>query len=175
MEQEEKELLIKGQNDLFFADEEEELTKFEKRFIELIRLWMSGNTNPEENLTQSRFDAKELLELARKELEKDIEHSAVEFAKSYMEDVNPSFEKVQESEELWKWKMSCLRGINKAYTQGKQDALKSLPKWKKATEHKDLEKHIAILEEGKVLLSNYLEEGDYYIDLDDLKTLPKEE
>ena len=50
-----------------------------------------------------------------------------------------------------------------------------LLKWKKATKHKDLKKHVAILEEGKVLLSNYLEKGDYYIDLEDLKTLPKEE
>lgn len=57
----------------------------------------------------------------------------------------------------------------------KEKILKDLPKWKKANEHKDLEKHIAILEENKVLLSNYLEEGDYYIDLEDLKALPKEE
>lgn len=57
----------------------------------------------------------------------------------------------------------------------RKELLKDLPKWKKATEKKDLEKHIAILEENKVLLSNYLEEDDYYIDLEDLKTLPKEE
>jgi hypothetical protein len=53
-------------------NEKEELTEFEKRFIELIRFWMSGNTNPEENLIQSRFDAKELLDLARKEIFKDL-------------------------------------------------------------------------------------------------------
>jgi hypothetical protein len=57
----------------------------------------------------------------------------------------------------------------------KKEILRDLPKWKKATEHKDLKKHIAILEENKVLLSDYLEEGDYYIDLEDLKTLPKKE
>ena len=57
----------------------------------------------------------------------------------------------------------------------RKEILKDLPKWKKATEKKDLEKHIAILEENKVLLSNYLEEGDYYIDLEDLKALLKEE
>jgi hypothetical protein len=56
----------------------------------------------------------------------------------------------------------------------RKEILKDLPKWKKATEHKDLEKHVAILEEDKVLLSNYLEEGDYYIKLEDLKSLPKE-
>lgn len=53
-------------------NEEDELTEFEKRFIELIRLWRSGNTNPEENLTQSQFDAKELLDLARKEILKSL-------------------------------------------------------------------------------------------------------
>ena len=163
--------------DLFFVDNEE-LTEFEKELQTIISEASHWTSDDGSISTYCQFGDKEIkkisgqtLDLARKEIEKD----AVEFAKSYMEDVNPSFEKVQESEELWKWKMSCLRGINKAYTQGKQDALKSLPKWKKATEHKDLEKHIAILEEGKVLLSNYLEEGDYYIDLDDLKTLPKEE
>ena len=64
------------------------------------------------------------------------------------------------------------RGLAWLEKQGEQ---KHLPKWKKATEKKDLEKHVAILEENKVLLSNYLEEGDYYIDLEDLKALPKEE
>lgn len=156
------------QYDLFFADEEDELTEFEKRFIELIRFWMSGNTNPEENLIQSRFDAKELLDLARKELEKNIEDGAIEFAKSYMEDVNPSFEKVQESEELWKWKMSCLRGINKAYTQGKQDALKDLPKWKKVPLHEKIMY-------GMSEISDVYYNG-YFIHLDDIyKALPKEE
>lgn len=109
--------------DLFFADKEEELTEFEKEVDAII----------DENIKRNigiKYEATNLLNLARKELEKDIEHSAVEFAKFYMEDVNPSFEKVQESEELWKWKMSCLRGINKAYTNGKQDALKDLADWK---------------------------------------------
>lgn len=75
-------------------------------------------------------------------------------------------------EELRKWiKAWCPRILSLA----RKELLKDLPKWKKETEDKDLEKHIAILEDGKVLLSNYLEKGDYYIDLEDLKTLPKEE
>lgn len=165
-----------AKNDLFFADEEEEMTIFEKRFIDLIRFWMSGNTNPEENLIQSRFDAKELLDLARKELEKDIERSAVEFAKFYMEDVNPSFEKVQESEELWKWKMSCLRGVNKAYTQGKQDTMKDLPNFTKAKENRCLPYYVVKFDkDGNIILSDIVYEGEYFIMLQSLKTLPKEE
>ena len=67
------------------------------------------------------------------------------------------------------------RSSKKLIDLARKELLKDLPKWKKATEHKDLEKHVAILEDGKVLLSNYLEEGDYYIELEDLKNLPKEE
>jgi hypothetical protein len=111
---------------------------------------------------------KEILNLARKELEKSIEDGAIEFAKSYMEDVDPLFEKVQESEELWKWKMSCLRGINKAYKQGKQDALKDFPKWKKCDDNLPYS-HIGGLNE------RYLIKNGYCIKISDLETLPKEE
>ena len=71
-------------------------------------------------------------------------------------------------------KKDAISWLEKQGEQKPVELLKDLPKWKKATKHEDLEKHIAILEENKVLLSNYLEEGDYYIELDDLKTLPKE-
>ena len=59
--------------DLFFADKEEEMTEFEKKFIDIIKLWISGNTNPEENLTQLQFDTKQLLDLARKEFQSEID------------------------------------------------------------------------------------------------------
>lgn len=122
--------------DLFFADEEERLSEFEKSLSDIIGFWQQGNYVSKDIKT----DAKKLLDLARKELEKEV------------------------GDKCWE-----------AHLEGEKEALESLPKWKKATEHKDLEKHIAILEEDKVLLSNYLEEGDYYIELSDLKTLPKEE
>ena len=119
---------------------------------------------------------KEILNLARKELEKSIEDGAIEFAKSYMEDVDPLFEKVQESEELWKWKMSCLRGINKAYKQGKQDALKDFPKWKKATEYKEFEINEACILDDDIypIIATNVNIGEYYIELDELKNLPLE-
>lgn len=110
---------------------------------------------------------KEILDLVRKELEKSIEDGAIEFAKSYMEDVNPSFEKVQESEELWKWKMSCLKGVNKAYTNGKQDALKDVPKWKYINQIQ-AENHYAHIANGIISPSGY------FISYDDLEALPKE-
>ncbi len=151
--------------DLFFADEEEELTEFEKQLgVYIYFTKLSCEFNKEEK-KYIRDAANTLLNLARKELEKDIEHSAVEFAKSYMEDVNPSFEKVKESEELWKWKMSCLKGVNKAYAKGKQDALKDLPKWKKIT--RPVQKYLGC---------GFLSWDGYYLSIQELKDkLPKEE
>lgn len=151
-------------NDLFFADEKEELTEFEKAiYIDICTIVTAcdGEVYGDKELKRVVKEfAKDLLNLARKEIEKD----AVEFAKSYMEDVNPSFEKVQESEELWKWKMSCLNGVNKAYTNGKQDALKDLPKWKKITEAKQ-----------NYLSYGYLSNDEYYLSIQELKDkLPKE-
>jgi hypothetical protein len=162
--------------DLFFADDEEELTEFDYAVLSIIS---DHNSHKDSIGAFAKRSSKKLLELARKELEKDIEHSAVEFAKSYMEDVNPSFEKVKESEELWKWKMSCLRGVNKAYTQGKQDALKDLPKWKKACKHTDFNEHVIILvdddNDSRPFLDDVVKEGEFYLELKDIKKLPKEE
>ena len=157
----EKEKYI-DKRDLFFADEEEELTKFEKVVQSML------NEPHFQDIEAVKQFSKTLLNLAREELEKSIEDDAIEFAKSYMEDVNPSFEKVQESEELWKWKMSCLRGINKAYTRGKQDASKSLPKWKKCDDNLPYS-HIGGLNK------RYLIKNGYCIKISDLETLPKEE
>lgn len=132
-------------NDLFFADEEEELTELQKTLEEdcdcYVNLYNDGKTR-EELREWIKGWCHRIIDLARKELMSEISDFEI---------------------------------YDKGFKEGKKYALKDLPKWKKATEHKDLEKHIAILEENKVLLSNYLEEGDYYIELEDLKTLPKEE
>ena len=55
------------ENDLFFADEEEELTEFEKALSDIIGFWQQGNYVSKDIKT----DAKNLLDLARKELEKE--------------------------------------------------------------------------------------------------------
>ena len=163
-------------NDLFFADEEKELTEFEKVVQSIL------NEPHFQDIEAVKQFSNNLLNLARKELEKSIENDAMEFAKSYTEDVNPSFEKVKESEELWKWKMSCLRGINKAYTQGKQDVLKDLPKWKKMPSgiqgNNKLEPTYLIRTDyGFYFTSSCLSgsENNMYIELVELENLPKEE
>lgn len=140
-------------NDLFFADEEEELTEFEKEIENLFYCTIHPTTNA------IKEKARQLLDLARKELQQEFKE---EYDRGY------SIGKFDAGE-------AKVKELVAEFEKGRQDALKDLPKWKKATENKDLEKHIAILEEDKVLLSNYLEKEDYYIDLEDLKTLPKEE
>ena len=63
-----------------------------------------------------------------------------------------------------------------AYELGKQDALKGLPKWKKATKCKEFEVHVCVMDEDMYpYLDTEVHKGEYYIELDDLKTLPKEE
>lgn len=142
-----------GIADLFFADEEDELTEFEARIYNLINFSDPYNYP---SIKEVKEEAEILLDLARNELEANYYTKVLDDRVVFKSDLHD-------------------RDMQGAYELGKQDALKNLPKWKKATEKKDLEKHIAILEENKVLLSNYLEEGDYYIDLEDLKALPKEE
>jgi hypothetical protein len=66
--------------------------------------------------------------------------------------------------------------LNEAYKQGKQDALKDLPKWKRATEDKKFDKHVCVMDYYmSPFLDTEVNEGDYYIKLSDLKTLSKEE
>lgn len=133
---------------LFFADEEEESTEFEKALLAAFNC-VAGKAVTTIGAASFQEDvdewSKPLLDLARKELEK----------------------------EDWR---KPLRVYKNGYKQGKQDALKHLPKWKKATEHKKFVLHVCVIDEDMCpFLDTEVEEGEYYIELDDLKTLPKEE
>lgn len=157
------------------VQKEEELTEFEKVLAGTISDWQYKKDDPfdEDNADILKRDAENLLEYVKKELERLVDGGDITQYDAML--INHGYRKGREAalnESNWK---DSMRKYKDAYEQGKADALKDFLKWKEATEHKDLEKHIAILEDGKVLLSNYLEKGDYYIDLEDLKTLPKEE
>jgi hypothetical protein len=66
--------------------------------------------------------------------------------------------------------------LNEAYKQGKQDVLKDLPKWKRATEDKEFDEFVLLFKDEKwAVLTTVIHKGDYYIKLSDLKTLSKEE
>lgn len=112
--------------DLFFADVEERLNEFEKAVKQVI--WTAynyddcSNGKDVDDIYNVKATSKTLLDLARKEL------------------------------------------------------LKDLPKWKKATEKKEMDYYVALYEdEERVVMSAVLYKGEYYLELDDLKTLPKEE
>jgi hypothetical protein len=149
------------------------LTEFEKVLKEVIEDIQNGDYIEEESFN---FWKDRLLDLARKEIEKDSGEKCI--STNIEQNIFDNMTNLQKCF-VKMFKYADYHGMVNAIKQfsGLTEALikKDLPKWKKATERKDLEKHIAILEDGKVLLSNYLEEGDYYIELDNLKTLPKEE
>ena len=67
--------------------------------------------------------------------------------------------------------------LQTAYSMGKQDALKDLPKWKKAAEHKDFEINEACILNDDIypIIATSVNIGEYYLELDELKNLPLEE
>lgn len=79
----------------------------------------------------------------------------------------------------WKNKLLDLarKEIEKEITDlVKKELLKDLPKWKKATEHKKLGYYLIVLDTSfGPCLNTEVFDGDYYIDLEDLQRLPKEE
>lgn len=133
-------------SDLFFADEEEELTEFEKE-LQIIISEASHWTSDDGNIsTYCQFGDKEikkisgqLLDLARKELQPEFNDSAM---------------------------------YRSGYEQGKQDALKvkvalkSLPKWKRVPKRWKVEDNVEVV---------FSEDYKYYIDKKELfNKLPKE-
>jgi hypothetical protein len=137
-------------NDLFFADEEKKLTEFEKAMKEYYF--------PElDDFDLKRF-AKGILDLARKELEKNY------------------YTKVLDDRMVFKSELHST-DLQAAYDMGKQDALKSMPKWKKATEDKDFEINEACILNDDIypIIATNVNIGEYYLELDELKNLPLEE
>lgn len=62
------------------------------------------------------------------------------------------------------------------FEDGKEEALKDLPRWKKATYKKSLnDRAIVLTGENDLLCTNFTVEGDYYLFFSELKKLPKED
>lgn len=100
---------------------------------------------------------KEILDLARKELET-----------SY-------YTKVLDDRMVFKSELHAT-DLQTAYDMGKQDALKDLPKWKKATEYKDFKINEACILDDDIypIIATNVNIGEYYLELDELKNLPLE-
>lgn len=139
------ETMCQAKNDLFFADEENGLTKFEKTMIQFSHernsLIQFEHTKEEINAHLYRYSEK-LLDLARKEIEKD----------------NVIIDKDK-----------YLKICDQYYNNGKKDALKDLPKWKDVSG-----KNGAGTKDYKIV-GYYLVKGNYAIYLENLEKLPKEE
>lgn len=127
---------------------EKELTEFEKAVAEAYE-W-AKTTEREDFVNEFATELFNLaMAMARKELQPEFE---AELNKAYK-----CADKVQ-------------------YENGKKDAIKNIPTWKKASGYKEFDKHVILLErDNRVCLTEYVNDGEYYIVLDDLKTLPKEE
>lgn len=154
------------QNDLFFADEEEKLNEFEKEVKRLMKVCGEiGKTDIDSDWVYE--ESKDLLDLARKELQSEHRLS---------EDTPYSAETEEEREAKIKSTVDYEKGLYDGYEQGKQDALKDLPKWKKAKKDKVLNRWVVKFDKnGNIIFSDVLYKGEYFIMLQSLKTLPKEE
>ena len=144
--------------DLFFADEEEELTEFENYIKSLLEAFGSQEgyrcTLSYESVKRC---GKELLALARKELEANYYTKVVDDRVVFKSDLHD-------------------RDLQTAYDMGKQDTLKDLPKWKKAKENLEFSDNVVKMDEyGNILCFDIVWVGEYYIDIQSLKSLPKEE
>ena len=138
-------------NDLFFADEEEELTDFESDlFTAFSDAWQQYLRGESVNVVEwAKEHSKDLLESARKELQKECDREA---AFKYHEKLERKYD----------------IGFRNGYDTGKQDALKSLPKWKKVDSNPAKFQY-------NLQGTRLYKDGEYYIELSDLETLSKEE
>jgi len=184
------------QYDLFFADEEE-LTEFESKlfstFSEIWQDYLLGREIDVEKVIKE--NSKEFLDLARKELKYEmIEVLRAEYEKGrsdilqefpHVGDTKAYQEGVKEGRRLERQDID--KELDEAYKsrdevvylegydQGKEDTLKDFPKWKKATKDKDFDRHVLLLEDDRVVIASCVYKDEYYIELNNLKTLPKEE
>ena len=134
-------------NDLFFADKEEELTEFEKEFEMMMVSFSNGNLGSD----------------VIKEMPKQKLHN---YARRLLD-----LARKELIEELSDDNFAIDFALNK----GKQDALKDLPKWKKANKETDFEERVLIYEDDYICYDDHVYIDDYYIERNELKKLPKEE
>ena len=145
------------QNDLFFADEEKELTEFEKAIYQHICTMVTacdGKVDCDEILKPVvKGIAKDLLDLARKEIRKE------------------------EQEKLGTLEMP-IDPLNPHYQKGRENALKYLPKWKKlinGAQGSLNDIYLVRASYGHYFVCSAITAGCEYLDLTELENLPKEE
>lgn len=127
-------------------NEEEKLTEFEKCVQNIL------NEPHFQDIEAVKQFSKTLLDLARKEIQPEIDK---EIYKAY--------------------KNIDTIVYDNGYKQGQYEIMEDLPKWKKAKKDEELDCHVAIQQDDRVVLSDFVQKDEYYITLNVLKKLPKEE
>ena len=146
-----------NQFDLFIVTPDPELTKFEQEVRDCIienltthGREMSSTVFIDDETTKKL--ASELFGLARNQLQ--IEGLVT------MEHLN----------------IACEAEYQSGLADGKNEALKDLPRWKKATgKERFNERMIVLAGDNDLWCTNYAEEGEYYISFSGLEKLPKED
>ena len=133
-------------NDIFFADEEEELNDFESKLYSTFSdIWQDYMLGREIDVVKTMKEySQELLNLARKEILKEQDRCVIIPEDDYYEQ------------------------LASQYHKGHEDALKSSPKWKKVDSNPPKVQY-------NLQGTRLYKDGEYYIELSDLETLPKEE
>lgn len=175
-------------NDLFFADEESETIEIpfgskDSEFVKDEYLIPDG--------CEARIEGnKVIIEKIQKEEElTELQKTLEEDCDCYVNLYNDG----KTREELREWikcwcpciidlvrkelmsEISDFEIYDKGFKEGKKYALKDLPKWKKATENKDFDRHVLLLEDDRVVIASCVYKDEYYIELNDLRILPKDE
>lgn len=141
---------IEGNKVIIVKIHKEELTEFEKEVNRIVTAFSATHAYMDKN--EIHHYSKGLLDLARKELQPEIDK---EIDKAY--------------------KNIDTIVYDNGYKQGQYEIMEDLPKWKKAKKDEELDCHVAIQQDDRVVLSDFVQKDEYYITLDILKTLPKEE
>lgn len=142
---------------LFFADEEDELTEFEKAiYLDICTIVTAcdGNVYGDKELKPIvKGFAKELIDLARKELEANY------------------YTKVLDDRMVFKSELHAT-DLQTAYDMGKQDALKDLPKLEKTKDY--IDPTIPVMYTNAASMKTYVEYNGYKLCINDVfEKLPK--
>ena len=152
--------------------EPEQLTEFEKALVSML-VEATGKQESEIKVGAVKDTAKELLELAGKEIFK---------GENIMTISGPGFFTEGET----RFTTMPIADVLKAeYEKGKAEALKDMPRWKKATRDIDAGSiDFAVFHKNdggdnedwlSVEVTNRLYKGEYYLELSDLEKIPKDD
>lgn len=151
----------KWEPDLFLVTEDEPMTEFEQA----VKSPMIRSISYED--AKVREEAKELLSIARKQLEAEKQRKPSPALTKIVENLTPEkLEKTKKEMEHDIWVEAYVEGEKHGMEVGRKQVLQGLPKWKKAPRC-----HSPLAE----LLGDQLHYKGYYIKLSDLEKLLKKE